>query len=353
MKRKRPQQQLRTANEIGWVADIPYDIWTVIISHLPEVTHGIQDIGLMLNIMGTCKTICLLFKDCIHALINDSLAITELYDPNGWIRVEGGFLRSRPDRHIGRLALFYSGVCDASDIDLFPYLTKCVTDREYHTPEHLTNCASLLHLATLEGQYLHVHNIDEDGNIYHEHIPFCDTVIREIIYMRPPCKKAYLLKRLYNDIGVAHEDDFIESIPSWWSHLRCQELIDALTELKTRKSLIPRTPYDCLEYKPDVLIRSMIRQSKKPHASIVEMLRRGGATIKTSNPSYCDKFQDIIVAIEGKQYSIYEDKAKSYRDLCFYSRLDVGSSTKACLLDSLHERNWDIVTKTDRFQVIQ
>lgn len=358
MKRKRPQQQqLRIASEIGWVAEIPYDIWNVIITHLPEVTRGIQDLGLMLSIMGTCKTICLLFKDCIHALISDSIAITKLYDPNGYIQGKDGRLHGRPDRHIGRLALFYSGIRDERNTCLSPYLLKCVTDKAYHTPEHLTNCASLLHLGTLEGQYLHVHNADEDNQIYHKHIPFQhpyhDCLIRQIIYIRPPSKKAYLLKRLYNDIGIAHDDDFIESIPSWWSHLRCKELFDALTELKRLKSQIPQSPYDCIDYRPDKFERLKIKRAHTTRVSIVNMLRRGGATIKTSNPSYCDEFQDIIVTIEGKQYSIYADKAMSFRKLCFYSRLDMNSSTKAYLLDSLHERNWDIVTKTDRFQVIE
>jgi len=361
---KRTKQQLYAASLAGWDQEMPFDIWNVIIEHLPETTPYVTDLGLMLTLMGTCKTICGLFRERIKKLI---YAIGDLYEchrygdtpihPDLNIRSrDGSKYTLNVETHAARIALFFCGLAEKISLDdILPYLHRCcLDDKAYHTPAYLSNSVSLLHLATLEGQYLHTFCENDEGTVFYDYMPFFeprhDDRVHHAIYVRPPGRKAFLLNKVHNDVSACTEEDFIESIPPWWGHTKQLLVLRYLDKVRTLRKTIPHSCFQDLKAKPIILVQAVIDQAARLQTKVVDMLREGGAVIKTRRPRYTTEFRDLIVNVDGEQHYIYAEKAKAFRACCFYNRLDIESARIGYLLDRLHGRNWKEIIETDRFK---
>jgi len=187
------RQRLRIASSVGWLAEFPDDLWGVIISHLPESEEGVPDLGLMLRLMSVSKTMCDLLKPATIALCRDVLAYTSR-------RKEMGKGR---DRFFSCIVLLATATNPAGDLGL--YIDHCINNKEYQTPEHLSNCLSLFHYAVEEAHYLRPHTCVY-GELTYAYTPLTKPTINhsllDLLYYRPSTKKAVTLYRMYSEVGT-------------------------------------------------------------------------------------------------------------------------------------------------------
>jgi hypothetical protein len=85
----------------------------------------------------------------------------------------------------------------------------------------------------------------------------------------------------------------------------------------------------------------------------IDIIREHGKLV-TRWPTRRDQFKSLIVTVGSKQYSIYAEEAKTFRDCCFipknyHPRVEI--LTRAYILHSHHERNWATVIKSARFKL--
>jgi len=91
---------------------------------------------------------------------------------------------------------------------------------------------------------------------------------------------------------------------------------------------------------------------KLAERSMIVAILTEEAPIETARVRSSDHFEDLIVKIDGRQHYIYSEEARAFRERCFVENgLLVACGGKAYILDSLRERNWAIITKSQRYKV--
>ncbi len=336
-KRARPLK-LKLAKNAGWLAEFPDDLWHVIIQYLPtEKPHDIPDLGLMLSLMGVNKALCMLFTSRVMTLLSESMSFVQNNEqPKG------------PSRLFWRISLFLEGIKEAG-MDLRLYMTKCVTDKAYHTPEHLTNCVSLLNLANREMTYLKSYTWRTGPGKMYYYSPLVtlskhciNWELQHVKYMKTTKTKlrtthVAITLPLMKDIGTVRHYMHAEPVGESSLYLQASNLLKEIGDENDPRLVKLRT-------------LSRIGDRLPLRAMVVDILTEK-APIKTAKPRNSDHMEDLLVTIDGRQHYFFSEATQAFRDKCFYSKLNVKDATQAYLLDAMHKRNWAVITKSDRFKV--
>jgi len=232
-------------------------------------------------------------------------------------------------------------------INLYDYLKGCVKEPRYHTSEYLTNCLSLLNLAYMEGRYLYTHDCHDICPRHSYHSPKKEGEkltgshpLGEVMHFNPVTKKVRDLHRMRKGVACCDCDNNEYDA----NGLDMYEQAEAYLEAKGDDNVLLRE------------FLALPLRKKAMTTRTVDIIREHGRVV-THRPSSCDVFRNLIVTVGDKQYSIYAEEAKAFRDCCFIPRsypstfIKVGGITQAYILDSMHERNWATVTKSDRFRL--
>ena len=324
---KRRANRLRIARNVGWLAEFPSDIWSVIIGYLPT-DKQMPDLGLILCLMGTSKGMFSVFKQYVLALFTKVFAYN--MSPRD----------SMKEKDYIYLCIYRFFTAAEKEIDLNAYLTQCVTNPGYKTVEHFTNCLSLLHLAVCECRYL---DTEADTDLFEE--PYVYRPLRKptrhgklynLCYFRPCSQKVVTVARMNKEVGVigSHDARYLE--------LTYDDACKLLEKKGDETRLVE------LQRFARVAFRSFETRS-----IIIDIMNEQQMRINTHPPHSCIEFQDLIVTLEGKQHYIYSNEAQPFVRNCFYSPLRVGDAKVAFILDSFHARNWAIVTESDRFRTLE
>ena len=95
-----------------------------------------------------------------------------------------------------------------------------------------------------------------------------------------------------------------------------------------------------------------MNDTKAVRSMITDIFWRNSVPMETKKACGRDHFEDVVITIGGRQHYIYSEEAMLFRKHCFYKRVNVDVSTRTYILDALHERNWETVTKTDRYKIL-
>lgn len=321
------RQKFRIAKSVGWLAEFPVDIWGVIIGYLPESEKGVPDLALMLDLMSVSKTMCHLLKDSTLALCRDVLAYSS---------ERKGMGKGR-ERFFTHILLFLNEANINGDLGL--YINRCVIDKAYQTPEHLSNCLSLFHYVVEEAIHLKPQVVTSRGIINYAYRsltkPTTNHTLLDLLYYRPSTKKAVTLYRMYGEVATLKH--YINSPMGEGSSLY----------KKAKDLLTKRGDTECLAK----LKACATDEGKQAMRSMIVNILTEEAPIETKRVRSNDHFEDIIVTIDGRQHYIYSEEARAFREHCFVDNgHGVALAGKAYILDSLRRRNWDIITKSDRFK---
>lgn len=328
-------KRLKRASSVGWLACFCDDLWIVITAQLPPIDRGIPDLGLLLRLVGTSKRMCSVIAPLILKLLSKFLAYKKIVSR-----------ASCPDTYTGEEALFvYADFVFAEGQCLVGhrrYIEQCVSTKECHTPQHLSNCLSLLHLAYLEGRYLHPHGTWHDGRVqcpdHPRQSPFREDLmpydrLKTIMYFRPETRKAVRLHLMRG------EEVACTRPANRLSTSLCDMALSSLKE-KQKDDTKRYTHFLSLPY-----------DGEKMRVEAVNILRENEAlqNVKVTGEHF---FNDLIISVDKKQYHIYAEEAKGFKERCFIQHgTTVKHATYAYLLHALHKRNWEIVTKSDRFKM--
>jgi len=348
MKRWRHQQSFRLAKRVEWFAEFPSDVWAIIIAaYLPETRDGVPDLALMLRMMGTSKVMCSLFKDTVVTMLRESLAVTTLSHP------ERTHYRRATDKLSMQVAIFYSGI--RHRIDLVPYLTACMNDKRYHTAQHLTNCVSLINLASLEAGYLTpVMYIGASNLLVYHYAPLHEAdskcYLHTMGYVSRQSDRVTPLTRMQNKVGrrytlsVCLQREYIASIYDSSVAGIVQEKENLLA--MTRRSI----EFDRHEFKVE---GDNIAVSHHIKAALVDLFTLSGVRLKTQALRGSHRFADLILtsSLDGRQHHIYSEEARAFRESCFVNYVRNDRIDTFYRLHKLHARNWSIVADTDRFKL--
>lgn len=321
------RHRLRIARNVGWLAEFPDDVWCMIIDFLPLDDH-MPDLAILLCLVGTSKRMCsLLLQTRLLALfqkVRTFYALPSNMKSDYWLVCIYRFFKAA-----------------LSSVNLEAYLTQCATNETYKTPEHASNCLSLLHLAVSEGRYLDSDNCSVMTPYRYRPLsmPTPHSSLANLYYFRAATKKVVTVSRMYSEVGIVTH------------YMRYGK--DGLTPLYDQACDILKKNMDETRH---VELRFRASRDIEPFASrslIVDVIRgEGKEPIKTRRPCYTDDFDDLLVTIDGKQHYIYSVEAEPFVRNCFHSSLSVEKATKAFIFDSFHARNWAIVTKSDRFKTL-
>lgn len=334
--------RLKKAVSVGWLAEFPLELWAIIIGYLPT-PDLIPNLPLMLTLMGTSKAICSLFKQQVLILLQDFLTFDALPLKNKYCSDEW-----RPDTVLFACISHFFRVAKPL-VDLHIYVDTVLNEALYHTPEHLTNCLSLLRLAYLEGHYLYTHE-RYDGmaicplHVYRspiQQLPKGYDKLKTIMYFNPVTKRVCHLYRMTKDVLCTKFDDYdYYNVGSGKNGYSAYEQAEAYLKTKgdndKQLSEFRALPF----YKKAMRIRT------------IDIIREHDKLV-THRPKGSDLFRELIVTVGNKQHYIYAEEAIPFKDRCFINVSDnhVETITWAYILHSFHERNWQIVTNTDRFKL--
>jgi len=339
---KRTHKRLKKASSVGWLAHFCDDLWTIILTQLPPIDRRIPDLGLLLRLMGTSKRMCGLLTPQILKLLDNFLGFLKL---TKWSHC--------PDSYTGEQALFVYADFFFRDprclIDLERYIEQCVQTKALHTPQHLSNCLSLLHLAYMEGRYLHPHGAWQEGRVqcpnHPRQSPFAEEVspydrLKTIMYFKPEKRKAVRLHLMKEEVACSRPANRLSTslCDMALASLKENQKEDDNNNNTERQIHFLTLPYD----------------GEKMRVEAVNILRENKTlqTVKATGDHY---FHDLIVALDKtkEQYHVYSEEAKIFKTRCFIQHgRTVQHATYAYLLHSLHDRNWAIVTKSDRFNFL-
>lgn len=305
-------KRLKKASSVGWLASFCDDLWTIILDQLPTLDKGMPDLGLMLRLMCTSKRMCALLKPRTIALLNGFLV----------------FIKDRPSVNCpgiysGDSALFAPCVLFLrGSTRLRDYIETCINIDVYHTAQYLSNSLSLLHLAYLEGRYLYSRDACYKKDAYcwcgHARKSPSDLCIsrydplKEIMYFNPKSRKVVRLHLAKTEVASVKP-------PLFSFHER------ALGSLREKK-------------KDETAFLSLSYDSEEARVAAVDILRENGA-LTTVAAKGDNVFDELVV----KEYHIYSEHAKSFRERCFISNgCTVKHATYMYLLHTYHERNMGI-----------
>ena len=191
MKRTR----LRSASVVGWHNELPVEIWSIMIYHIPLTPQGTLDLRMVLRLLSVCK-------DMLNALMKPILGY--LREIMSWSKTWQATLETTGTKKKPIVTCMTWSVIDdlqkkSGDDDLLTrYISLCLNDRCYQTVEHLSNCLSLLHYGHLEASYCREldYKFCRSPVVNRITLPAASDDMRKFFYIHPNNKKTVLLSRM-------------------------------------------------------------------------------------------------------------------------------------------------------------
>ena len=325
---KRTQRILETAEEVGWLAEFPEELWQYMILYLlGEMKEG-EKIAFMLVMINTCTMFYRILHGPIIMLLCDFVGFDAVYADKKTLD------SSVKTPSVVRMCEVFNMI--ESQFDPREYLRGCLVDDAYKTIEHHSNCLSLLHLAELEACHLcttskttNRHDETYRARLFYEVnvdvAPFQE--LGDIYYFDAVTMETSCLKDRA-DVRV------LQSI----SHT----LYDQAMNIANSKRYGDHLWTMLLHINP------VLRESI---SFLVETIVTAGEAPRTKPMKvHGDRFENVVITIGNKQHYIYSEAARSFREQCCVINCDEKKLTHTrFMLAKLHQRNWDIVTNSGRY----
>ena len=348
--RKERKRRSKYAKNVGWVADFPDDIWQIVVDLLlqeegeeeevlweKEADPSILHLPLLINLVGTSHRITRILKKHILSLFSRFLAY---FDNHMYSNVP---YRGH-DMFYSKIYWFFKAALPS--INLASYVRIIVGQESYQTASHFSNALSLFNLAVLETYHFYHYGTGIYFDFYYRPLPVLGDQHENqrtgdvVCYVKEKKKACYVprMKEVVTCVDFCVRGGAITQTSLYATvvqHL-CKSINDPRFEA-----------FHGLAASSNEAKTMMIDLIQEEEGSI--------ASIKTRRPRANDPFNTLLVLGEdNKWHYVYSEACQAFRSLCFCPRrgTSVSSATTAYFLDARHERNWAIVTTTNRYTIV-
>lgn len=311
-------RRLRTAEEIGWLAEFPEDVWSVLMLAISFDKDDMLDFGFMLILLNTCKMFYRLLQKSLIAIVGKFDISQQFLGPQSFNKIHWLF-----------------DVLDAySPVkNLRGYLQKMAS----HDLYHLSNCLSLLHLASLSSHHLQLSNQSTFIRFYAQHSPFILGSAR--------------LESFRGEIG----DGYVYYVDHDEKRIRMFSKLPVLRVVVSFDSLYRQAVLIASKKNDKILLESVEQcdvACRNYYARLVRLVTDAGERVETRKVHKSDNIDACIVLIDNQQHYLFSYETRDFRTQCLVFPVSVKYSYTAYLLDKYHQRNWDRVLKTDRYLIM-